>query len=102
VAGAVDGYNGNDPETTTTETKLDPRIDQRVYAPGGPMENMDAWYRANPTGMNQTMIDANAMQRGLLTDPALKASLEQMRNSGQGLMSAPVAANPWLNWKPRG
>lgn len=54
----------------------------------------DFWQQ-NKSGLNSTMQQGLDMQRAALTDPAYGQAYQQMRGLGTGLMSQPVAGNPF-------
>ena len=98
--GAAAGAEGSDATTATNTRSMDPRIDSRVFGPGGVMELADQQFRANPTGQNATMVQGQNMLRGLLGSPDVAASLTNMARAGEGLMGTRVASNPFANWTP--
>ncbi|MDQ5882454.1 MAG: hypothetical protein QG616_2286 [Pseudomonadota bacterium] len=100
--GAYEGYKGNDPASTTNVRTLDPRIDSRVFGDNGLLSNVDSWYQQNKSGQNETMKKAQDWTRGMLSSPEAQQGLARMYGSSQGLLSSPVAGNPFLNWKVGG
>lgn len=100
--GAYEGYKGNDPATTANTRTLDPRIDSRVFGDGGLMSNVDSWYQQNKSGQNEQMKKSQEWLRGMLSSPEAQQGLARMYGSSQGLLSQPVAGNPFLNWKVGG
>lgn len=97
VAGGVSGGGTN---TATTQSQIDPRMAQYLYGTGYGDKNsflgaaQDFWQQ-NKSGLNSTMQQGLDMQRAALTDPAYGQAYQQMRGLGTGLMSQPVAGNPF-------
>lgn len=99
IAGAVEGGK---PNTATSQSKMDPRMDSYVYGSGfgDPKSVTGAAYnlwQANPSGMNDTMRQALEMQKQTLLDPNMAGSYAQMRNAGMGLLGQGVAPNPFTS-----
>lgn len=87
-------------QSQTQKQELDPRMQGLLYGNdpdniGGLLGDAQARYKANPSGMNQQMIDGWNRQYGLLTDPSVQAGYQGMRNSGNALMQLPIAGNPF-------
>ncbi len=93
----VGGLLGSQPTTTTStnQSKLDPRMDPYIYGPDGVLPAAQEWYKANKTGLNDQMRQGLATQTAVLNDPATMAGYKQMQTLGSGLLSAPVAGNPF-------
>lgn len=94
IAGAV---LGSKPTTTTStnQSRLDPRMDPYIYGPDGVLPAAQEWYKANKTGLNDQMRQGLATQTAVLNDPATMAGFKQMQGLGSGLLSAPIAGNPF-------
>ncbi len=92
----------DDPSTDFTQTTtrdLNPAVKTGLFGAdgnGGVVGDLMNWYKANPTGQNQTMRDAQTGLRGLLTDPRVMDGYWQMGGRGIGLMNAGIAPNPWM------
>lgn len=98
--GAYEGYQGNDPTTSTNVRTLDPRIDSKVFGTGGLLSNADEQFQRNKaTGQNDTMRQSQEWLRGMLSSPEAQQGLANMYGSSQGLLRAPVAGNPFMNFK---
>lgn len=102
AAGAAAGAQEQPGETATNTRTLDPRIDPRVFGDGGLLSNADQWYQQNKSGQNDQMRQAQEWMRGLLSSPQATQGIAQMAQTGQGLLSAPIAGNPFLNWRMPG
>jgi len=98
-AGALAGSQGT--TNSTTQTKyMDPRLDKYVYGDGtnpGLLADAYEWYQKNKSGMNQQMVDGLNMQYNAATDPTTLGAYKQMINTGSGLLSTPIAGNPFTN-----
>lgn len=100
IYGAVQGNKGTPAQTQTNQRSLDPRLDAVVFGQngqGGLLSDAQAWYQANKSGQNATMRTAQQQMQGLLTDPRLTQGLYQMGGAGLGLLSQPIAGNPYAN-----
>lgn len=98
VAGAAAGAQEQPGETNSKQFTLDPRVDAMTFGPDGLLTKAYERWKANPTGQNQTMTDAQSMMRGLLTSNDLRAGLQQQFSTGQGLLTP--QQNPFM-WTPR-
>ena len=102
IGAGLGATQGGGTNTATSQSKMDPRMDQYVYGSGfgDPNSIMGGGYglwQQNKSGINPTMQQGLDMQRAALTDPAYGDAFTQMRNLGQGLMGAPIAGNPFTN-----
>lgn len=102
IGAGLGAASGGGTNTATSQSKMDPRMDQYVYGSGfgDPNSIMGGGYglwQQNKSGINPTMQQGLDMQRAALTDPAYGGAYTQMRNLGQGLMSQPIAGNPFTN-----
>nr|WP_145546385.1 hypothetical protein [Variovorax boronicumulans] len=82
----------------TTQQQVDPRLGQYLYGEddkGGLLKDVDLWYQANKSGMNDQMAQGLNTLYGVYTDPSTMAGYQQMANLGSGLMSTPVVGNPF-------
>lgn len=94
IAGAVAGSQPTT-STSTNQSKLDPRMDPYIYGPDGVLPAAQDWYKANKTGLNDQMRQGLATQTAVLNDPATMAGYKQMQGLGSGLLSLPIAGNPF-------
>ena len=100
AAGAAGSKGGLNSATTTDQHTVDPRVGQYVYGQDG---NSGLLGKVNGLmdsqlatgGLNATQTQGLNMQLSALQDPAYSASLQQMRNTGAGLLSTPQAVNPF-------
>ena len=103
LAPVLGGVLGSQPTTSSQSVakKMDPRMDAYVYGTGGSdrglLGNASDWYSANKSGMNATMTDANERRKGLLTDPNIAKNFQSIGATGMGLLSRPMAGNPFVN-----
>lgn len=98
VAGGLGGGSGDN--TATSQNKMDPRMDAYVYGtgpndPNSYLGQLLAKYKANPSGINATMQQGLDASKAALNDPNYAQSYTQMRNFGTGLLSQPMAGNPF-------
>lgn len=97
LIGAAMGAEGNR-NSSTTRNPMDPRMDRYVYGEDGRsglLGRITDRYNANPSGINQQMLDGWNRQWGLLTDPSVAQGYQGMRNTGNALMQSPIAGNPF-------
>lgn len=80
---------------SSTQNKIDSRIDQAIYGAGGIMPNASAWYMKNHTGLNDKMLAGMNNQWNQLGTS--QQGFNQMQNLGMGLMGAGSAGNPYTN-----
>lgn len=94
LAGAV---AGSKPTTTsnTTRSKTDPRLDPYIYGDQGILAQAQQWQQANKTGLNPQMTRGLNTLTDVYTNPANKQGYQSMQNLGLGLMSSPIAGNPY-------
>ena len=91
--GAASGGGGD--TVATSQSKTDPRIDPYIYGQDGYLQALQKQYQANPSGINATMQQGLDASKAALNDPAYAQSYTQMRNFGTGLLSQPMAGNPF-------
>lgn len=85
--------NGSSSHGSSTQNKIDPRMEQAIYGAGGIMPNAAAWYAQNQSGLNDKMITGMNNQWNQLG--ASKQGFDQMQNLGMGLMGGGTAGNPF-------
>lgn len=78
---------------SSTQHRIDPRMEQAIYGAGGIMPNASAWYAQNQSGLNDKMITGMNNQWNQLG--ASKQGFDQMQNLGMGLMGGGTAGNPF-------
>jgi hypothetical protein len=83
----------NSSHGSSTQHKLDPRMEQAIYGAGGIMPNAAAWYAQNQSGLNQNMVTGMNNQWNQLG--ASTQGFNQMQNLGMGLMGGGAAGNPF-------
>jgi hypothetical protein len=83
----------NSSHGSSTQNKIDPRMEQAIYGAGGIMPNASAWYAQNQSGLNDKMITGMNNQWNQLG--ASKQGFDQMQNLGMGLMGGGSAGNPF-------
>jgi hypothetical protein len=102
IAGAVAGSKTQPGDVTSTQNRMDPRMDPYVYGDQGILKAASDWYAANKSGSNDTMNQFRNKQLGLLNDPALAQQIAAMQQGAAGLLNSPIAGNPYANWVPKG
>jgi hypothetical protein len=85
--------NSSSSHGSSTQHKIDPRMEQAIYGAGGIMPNASAWYAQNQSGLNEKMVTGMNNQWNQLG--ASKQGFDQMQNLGMGLMGGGVAGNPF-------
>ena len=92
VGAGLGAASGGGTNTATTQSQIDPRMQQYLYGSGfgdknsllGAAQNL---YQSNPTGINPTMQQGLDMQRSALLDPKYAQGYQQMRDFGASLLS---------------
>ena len=85
---------------STSTNQIDPRMAKYIYGDDttkGILDIARGLYEKNPDGMNEQMRQGLNNQWNTLNDPALKQGYQQMANTGMGLLSMPIAGNPFSN-----
>lgn len=100
LGGLLGASEAGKPNTATSQSKTDPRLDQYLYGSGYGDQNSllgaaQSLWQQNKSGMNPTMQVGLDMQRSALMDPAYGQSYQNMRTTGMGLLNTPVAGNPF-------
>lgn len=100
IGGALGAADSGKSNTATTQSQIDPRMQQYLYGSGYGDPNSllgaaQAQFKANPSGINPTMQQGLDMSRAALSDPAYSQSFQQMRSVGNGLLGGQVAGNPF-------
>jgi hypothetical protein len=97
IAGASEGGKTN---TISQSSKLDPVMQQYLYGTGFGDQNSflgaaQNWFNQNKSGTNADMTAGMNQLRNLYSSPEYTQGYQQMRGIGQGLLSSPVAGNPF-------
>jgi len=101
VIGAIAGASeGGKPNTVSQSSKLDPVMQQYLYGTGFGDQNSflgaaQNWFNQNKSGTNADMTAGMNQLRNLYSSPEYTQGYQQMRGIGQGLLSSPVAGNPF-------
>jgi len=85
--------NSSSSHGSSTQNRIDPRMEQAIYGAGGIMPNASAWYAQNQSGLNDKMVTGMNNQWNQLG--ASKQGFDQMQNLGMGLMGGGTAGNPF-------
>lgn len=90
---------GSTPTTTsnTNQSKTDPRLDPYIYGDQGILAQAQQWQQANKTGLNPQMLQGLNMQYNVNSSPENMGAYQQMQRLGSGLMSSPIAGNPFTS-----
>ena len=78
---------------SSSQSYIDPRMEQMLYGAGGVIPNATNWYQQNQSGLNDKMITGMNNQWNQLGASA--QGFNQMQNMGMGLMGGGVAGNPF-------
>lgn len=78
---------------SSSQQRIDPRMEQAIYGAGGIMPNAAAWYAKNQSGLNDQMVTGMNNQWNQLGASA--QGFNQMQNLGMGLMGGGSAGNPY-------
>ena len=85
--------NSSSSHGSSTQNRIDPRMEQAIYGTGGIMPNASAWYAKNSSGLNDKMITGMNNQWNQLGSS--KQGFDMMQNLGMGLMGGGAAGNPF-------
>jgi hypothetical protein len=96
IGGAYLGSQTQPGETITQQSKTDPRVDPYIYGDQGVLKSAQDWFLANKSGVNPTMQQGWDTRLGLLTNPATMSGLQGLQKNAMGLLSNPIASNPWI------
>ena len=97
VGGALLGSQGNE-TSSTQQQRRHPRIDAAWFGEdgqGGLLGQVTDRFNANPSGINQQMLEGWNSQYNTATNPSIRAGYENMRQNGNAHMSLPIAGNPF-------
>jgi hypothetical protein len=95
--GALGSKKGGGGSSSTTQ-QVDPRLAPYLYGEddkGGLLKDVDLWYQANKSGLNDQMAQGLNTQWNVYNDPKTLGGYQQMSNLGSGLMSTPIVGNPF-------
>ncbi len=96
ILGGLLGGQSND-ESKTTANKLDPQMQAYLYGAGGllPAVNSTLQSQLATGGLNALQRQGLTTQQNYLQSPEYAQMFTGLRNYGQGLLGAGVAANPF-------
>lgn len=97
VGAGLGAASGGGDNVATSQSKTDPRMDPYIYGDGGYLQALQDKYNANPSGINATMQQGLDIGKANLTDPQYAQTYQNMRSFGNGLLSQPMAGNPFTN-----
>jgi hypothetical protein len=100
LLGGGQGQGGGMGGDSTRTNQIDPRMAKYIYGDEngkGILDLAKGLYDNNPDGMNDQMRQGLNSQWNFLNDPALKQGYQHISNTGLGLMSMPIAGNPFTN-----
>ncbi|PZP95522.1 MAG: hypothetical protein DI587_22225 [Variovorax paradoxus] len=101
IGGAAMGALGSKKSgggSSSTTQQVDPRLAHYLYGEddkGGLLKDVDLWYQANKSGLNDQMAQGLNTQWNVYNDPRTLGGYQQMASLGSGLMGAPVMGNPF-------
>lgn len=96
VGSIIASDKGGSSQSTTQE--VDPRLAKYLYGEegdGGLLSDVDKWYQANKSGLNDQMAQGLNTQWNVFNDPRTLGGYQQMTNLGSGLMGTPIVGNPF-------
>lgn len=100
LGGILGGKESSKGQTTTSQNTIDPRIAPYIYGDAnttGIAPQAYANFAANPSGLNQQMLDGLNRQYSVYSDPNTAQGYSNMQSLGSQLMGAPVAGNPFTS-----
>ena len=100
LGGIAGASEGGKPNTASSTSQLDPRMQAYLYGTGVGDKNSllgaaQDWWKNNKSGMNDDMTAGLGRLRDLYSSPQYNQGYEQMRSMGQGLMNITPAGNPF-------
>lgn len=107
VAGGLLGSNKNaNTSSASQQYRMDSRLDPLVYGTPqstGLLGESNALYKMQLSqgGLNDTQRQGLDMQRQALMSPSYTQGYDAMRNTGLGLLSTPMAGNPFQTGMPQ-
>lgn len=94
LLGGAAGIAGSGPETSTSQDKMDPRMDPYVYGDEGVLKAAQDLYNKHKDG--NPMVQRGAkMTEDYYTSPEFIEEQKKRRAIGMGLLGGPVAGNPF-------
>lgn len=104
IGGLLGAESSAQGTSTTSEKKMDPRMDRYIYGPDGQSGLLGAGFglmqeQMKNGGLNDLQRQGLEMKRQFLTSPQYEAGMNQMMGNGTSLMSAGVAGNPFVTGK---
>ena len=102
IGGLLGGSSSKKGTTTTSEKKLDPRMDRFVYGEDGKSGLLGSAYdmtqqQFRQGGLNDMQRSGLESQRQVLASPQFTQGYDAMRSMGMGLMGGGVAQNPFTS-----
>ena len=92
--GLLAGMDSTKDQKLTSTQKMDPRMDQLVYGQGGLLPAAQQWFQQNQQP-NPMMMQGAQMMGDFYKNPAYAQQFGQLRDTGMGLLSKPIAGNPF-------
>jgi hypothetical protein len=92
--GLLSGLDSTKDQTQSSQFKMDPRMDALVYGQNGLLPMAQQWFQQNQQP-NPLMMQGAQMQADFYQNPAYAQGFNQLKNTGMGLLSKPIAGNPF-------
>lgn len=101
IGGLLGAESSSQGTSTTSEKKMDPRMDRYIYGPDGQSGLLGSGFslmqqQMQNGGLNDLQKQGLDMKRQFLTSPQYEAGMNQMMGNGASLMGAGVAGNPFV------
>lgn len=100
VGGLLGATQGGGSDTSTRQTRTDPRFDPYLYGDTGFLSQLQQQFNATKSGTNADITAGQNMLRDLYTSPAYTQGYQDMRSAGQGLLGRSIAGNPFTMANP--
>jgi hypothetical protein len=100
VGGLLGATQGGGSDTSTRQTRTDPRFDPYLYGDNGFLSQLQQQFNATKSGTNADITAGQNMLRDLYTSPAYTQGYQDMRSAGQGLLGRSIAGNPFTMASP--
>jgi hypothetical protein len=93
--GLLAGMDSTKDQKTSSTQRMDPRMDALVYGQGGFLPQAQQWFQQNQQPNPMMMQGAQQMAQHY-SSPEYAQGFNRLRDTGMGLLSKPMAGNPFL------
>jgi hypothetical protein len=93
--GLLSGLDASKDQTQTSRQMMDPRMGALLYGQGGLLPQAQQWFQQNQQPNQMIMQGAQQMAQHY-SSPEYAQGFNRLRDTGMGLLSKPMAGNPFL------